>query len=50
MPATFFVGAAVEKRMAEEIWAQLAKGELTNAANLNAEAQVASLARWLCEL
>lgn len=49
-PSTFFVGAAVEKRMAEEIWQQLESGELTNAANLNDENQVASVARWLTSL
>lgn len=49
-PQTFFVGAAVEKKMADEIWHQLEEGELSNAANLNDENQVASLARWLTSL
>lgn len=49
-PQTFFVGAAVEKKMADEIWHQLETGELTNAANLNDENQVASLARWLISI
>ncbi len=49
-PRTFFVGAAVEKRMASEIWRQLEKGTLTNAANLNDDNQIASLSRWLCAL
>ena len=49
-PNTFFVGAAVAKRMADEIWHQLEEGTLTNAANLNQENQVASIARWLCNL
>ena len=49
-PHTFFVGAAVEKKMANEIWNQLEKGTLTNAANLNDEAQIASLSQWLCAL
>ncbi len=49
-PATFFVGAAVEKKMANEIWEHLQDGTLTNAANLNAEKQIASVSRWLCSL
>lgn len=49
-PYTFFIGAAIAKKMAEEIWEQLTKGLLTNAANLNHHAQVASVSRWLCML
>ncbi len=49
-PYTFFVGAAIEKRMATEIWSQLESGILSNAANLNDESQVASISRWLCLL
>ncbi|MBD2125044.1 type II restriction endonuclease [Microcoleus sp. ZQ-A2] len=49
-PLTFFVGAAIEKRMAGEIWNQLESGTLSNAANLNEENQVASISRWLCTL
>lgn len=49
-PLTFFVGAAIEKRMAGEIWDQLESGTLSNAANLNVENQVASISRWLCSL
>ena len=49
-PYTFFIGAAIEKRMATEIWDQLEKGMLTNAANLNAPNQLASVSRWLCML
>ncbi|MFB2834772.1 AvaI/BsoBI family type II restriction endonuclease [Floridanema evergladense] len=33
--------------MAGEIWNQLEKGILSNAANLNQENQVASISRWL---
>jgi hypothetical protein len=50
IPHTFFVGAAIEKRMANEIWAELENNTLTNAANLNDAQQIASLARWLCML
>lgn len=49
-PLTFFVGSAIARRMAEEIWDQLEDGTLNNAANLNEEAQVNSFLRWLCSL
>ncbi|KPK95754.1 restriction endonuclease [bacterium SM23_31] len=44
---TFFVGAAIENTMSQEIFSQLQSGILTNAANLNNEYQVASLCSWL---
>ena len=50
LPLTFFVGAAIERRMATEIWKQLESQTLSNAANLNEENQVASISRWLCSL
>jgi hypothetical protein len=50
VPLTFFVGAAVEKKMAVEIWDQLEAGTLNNAANLNEANQVASISHWLCIL
>jgi len=49
-PHTFFVGAAVEKKMADEIWDQLESGALSNAANLNKDDQIASISGWLCSL
>jgi hypothetical protein len=49
-PHTFFVGAAIAKKMAQEIWMELEAGTLENAANLTIDVQVASLARWLCSL
>ncbi len=49
-PHTFFVGAAIEARMAVEIWELLERGELENAANLTNDEQIASLTRWLCML
>lgn len=49
-PHTFFVGAAIEKRMAGEIWNMLESGVLENAANLTDDNQVASVAQWLCHL
>jgi len=49
-PHTFFVGAAIEKKMSAEVWAYLESGILSNAANLTDENQVISISRWLCSL
>jgi hypothetical protein len=49
-PRLFFVGAAIEKKMANEIWGQLQDGTLDNAANLTEANQTASLASWLCKI
>lgn len=49
-PHLFFIGAAIEKKMAVEIWNQLEQGALENAANLTAENQLASVSRRLCDL
>lgn len=49
-PHRFFIGAAIEKKMANEIWDELEEGILSNAANLNDENQVASISHWLCNL
>jgi type II restriction enzyme len=49
-PHTFFIGAAIEKRMAEEIWNSLENGTLSNAANLTNDTQVDSLCHWLINL
>jgi hypothetical protein len=49
-PHTFFIGAAIEKKMAGEIWSQLGNGILENAANLTDDNQIASVSRWLCNL
>lgn len=49
-PKTFFIGAAIEAKMATEIWAMLKKGEIDNAANLTDDDQLASLTRWICSL
>ncbi len=49
-PATFFIGAAIETKMAEEIWNLLETGTITNAANLTEDDQIASISRWLCSL
>lgn len=49
-PYTFFVGAAIEKAMAEEIYQQLESQILTNGANLTKEEQVVSLCGWLINI
>lgn len=49
-PHTFFIGAAIERSMANEIWGQLEEGTLENAANLTDDNQIASVSRWLCNL
>lgn len=50
LPSTFFIGAAVEKKMAGEIWCELKNNNLANAANLNEENQIASISSWLCSI
>ncbi len=49
-PELFFVGAAIERKMATEIWNMLEDDSLSNVANLTNEIQLNSLARWLCNL
>lgn len=49
-PQLFFVGAAIERKMAGEIWELLGNNTLTNAANLSDETQLISITRWLCNL
>lgn len=49
-PGTFFVGAAIEKRMATEIWALLKSSKLSNAANLTVDKHTTSLCNWLIRL
>lgn len=49
-PYTFFIGAAIERKMAAEIWDELQQGVLSNAANLTDDTQMASISRWLCNL
>lgn len=47
-PRTFFIGAAIQAKMAKEIWDMLERGELANAANLTDDDQISSIASWLC--
>ena len=49
-PHTFFIGAAIEDRMANEIWEMLEIGTIENAANMTDENQLAAVARWICSL
>ncbi len=49
-PQTFFIGAAIEAKMAREIWDMLKRGGLENAANLTDESQIASISSWLFKL
>jgi len=49
-PKTFFIGAAIEKAMSEEIFGQLKKGVLSNAANLTNDNQLFSICKWLVHL
>jgi type II restriction enzyme len=46
-PRIFFIGAAIEQSMAEEIFKQLKNNELSNAANLHKEKQLIDLCNWL---
>jgi type II restriction enzyme len=48
--ATSFVGAAIESKMAEEIYDQLQANELTNAANLTKEGQMLDYCQWMFKL
>lgn len=47
---TSFIGAAIERSMAEEIYTQLEDGTLTNAANLTKNNQLIEYCNWLIEL
>lgn len=49
-PSLCYIGAAIARNMAGEIWEDLESGELANAANLTRADQLASLCSWLCEL
>ena len=49
-PHTFFIGAAIENTMANEIYQQLENRTLSNGANLTNEEQVVSLCDWLIQI
>jgi hypothetical protein len=50
VPRLFFVGAAIEERMSNEIFGYLRNGTLNHAANLTKQEQVEDLAQWLVNL
>ena len=50
MPRLFFIGAAIEKKMAGEIYDYLKSDFLSNAANLTKPDQITALADWLIHL
>ena len=47
---TSFVGAAIERAMANEIFEQLSNGTMTNAANLTDNDQLVDYCNWIIEL
>jgi len=49
-PKTFFIGAAIESSMASEIFKQLQKKLLNNAANLTSDKQLTSICEWIINL
>ena len=49
-PHTFFIGAAIEAKMAGEIWDMLHQGIFENAANLTDEDHISSITSWICKL
>lgn len=49
-PQLFFIGAAIVKNMASEIWGSLNANTLANAANLTNESQLTSIASWMRDL
>ncbi|MBC8232524.1 restriction endonuclease [bacterium] len=49
-PKTFFIAAAIENAMANEIYTQLSTGTINNAANLTVDAQLSSICKWLVAL
>ncbi len=49
-PKYFFIAAAIETKMASEIWQLLSDNQLDNAANLTNDRQLDAIAKWLCLL
>lgn len=49
-PKTFFIGAAIEKSMANEMFSELQSGVLSNAANLTNDEQLTSICDWVINL
>lgn len=49
-PQTFFIGAAIENAMADEIFKQLKTGAMSNAANLSNDRQLTNICDWIINL
>ena len=49
-PYLFFIGAAIQKSMAEEMWLDLKNNELNNAANLTNADHMVSLCQWITNI
>ena len=49
-PFTFFIGAAIEKKMSKEIFSQLSEGILACAGNLTLDEHLVGICRWLIGL
>jgi type II restriction enzyme len=49
-PFIFYIGAAIETKMATEIWSALESGYISNSANLTKPEHITSLAEWLLEI
>lgn len=49
-PQTFFIGAAIENSMADEIYEQIKTGIIDNAANLTNDKQLATICDWILNL
>lgn len=47
---TSFIAAAIEKKMASEIFEQLQRGILSNSANLTIHSQLVNFCNWLLTL
>lgn len=50
VPKLFFVGAAIQSTMAEEMFGQLQSGDLAFAANSNVQEQLSDISEWLVSL
>lgn len=49
-PLIFYIGAAIESKMASEIWHNLEDKYISNAANLTKPEHITSLTEWLLEI
>jgi hypothetical protein len=49
-PKTFFIGAAIERSMATEIFTEIQAGILNKAANLTSDEQLIEMCTWIAEL